>query len=129
MKRIALLLSTFLLITNLSKSQTSANSVTGNYIGQSVVDRSVMAFDVKENKSYVLKIYDSYQKLQKKVKGTWTLDGDKLVLTDKSGNTTILQKNNNIWYIAGKNNGSCLAKFYQNKDPKEFWSELMHNGC
>lgn len=129
MKRITLFLTAFILIAGFCKSQTTSIAVTGNYIGQSVTDRLVMTIEVKQNQKYVLKTYDSNRKLQKKTKGKWTLDGDKLVLLEKSGMITVLEKYKDIWYIADKNGNSCLARFYQNQDPNEFWTQLIKKGC
>lgn len=129
MKRTILFLSTFILIASFCKSQTSSIAITGNYIGQSVTDRMVMTIEVKENHKYVLKTYDSNRKLQKKINGKWALDGDKLVLNEKSGTTTVLEKYKDIWYIADKNGVTCHARFYQNKDQNEFWAQLMRQGC
>lgn len=128
MKRI-LFFTTFILIASFCKSQTTSIAITGNYIGQSVTDRLVMTIEVKENHKYVLKTYDSSRKLQNKTKGKWTLDGDKLVLNEKSGTTTVLEKYKDIWYVTDKNGVTCLARFYQNKDQNEFWAELMRQGC
>ena len=129
MKRIILILTTFILSASLCKSQTSSNKIKGNYIGQSVTDRVVMTIEVKENNQYILKTYDSNRKLQKKYKGKWTFDGEKLMLTEKSGTTIVLEKYKDTWFIKDKNGTMCLARFYQNKDQDEFWSELMRQGC
>lgn len=129
MTRTVLLLATFVLIASFCRSQIASRAIPGNYIGQSVTDRKVMTVDVKENHKYVLKTYDSKRKLQKKIKGKWTFDGDKLVLVENTGKTTVLEKYNDIWYIADKNGRSCLARFYQNKDPNEFWAQLVKEGC
>lgn len=129
MKRIILILTTFILSASLCKSQTSSNKIKGNYIGQSVTDRVVMTIEVKENNQYILKTYDSNRKFQKKFKGKWTFDGEKLMLTEKSGTTIVLEKYKDTWFIKDKNGTMCLARFYQNKDQDEFWSELMRQGC
>ena len=129
MKRIILILTTFILSASLCKSQTSSNKIKGNYIGQSVTDRVVMTIEVKENNQYILKTYDSNRKFQKKFKGKWTFDGEKLMLTEKSGTTIVLEKDKDTWFIKDKNGTMCLARFYQNKDQDEFWSELMRQGC
>jgi hypothetical protein len=129
MKQTILFLSALIMITSFCKSQTSSVAITGNYIGQSVADRMVMTIDVKENNKYVLKTYDSNRKLQKKSKGKWTLDGEKLVLNEKSGTTIVLKKYKDTWFVADKNGTTCLARFYQNKDQNEFWAELMRQGC
>ena len=129
MKQIILILTTFILSASLCKSQTSSNTIKGNYIGQSVTDRVVMTIEVKENNQYVLKTYDSNRKFQKKFKGKWTFDGEKLMLTEKSGTTIVLEKDKDTWFIKDKNGTTCLARFYQNKDQDEFWSELMRQGC
>ena len=129
MKRIILILTTFILYASLCKSQTSSNIIKGNYIGQSVTDLIVMTIEVKENNQYILKTYDSNRKFQKKFKGKWTFDGEKLMLTEKSGTTIVLEKDKDTWFIKDKNGTTCLARFYQNKDQDEFWSELMRQGC
>ena len=129
MKRIILILTTFILYASLCKSQTSSNIIKGNYIGQSVTDLIVMTIEVKENNQYILKTYDSNRKFQKKFKGKWTFDGEKLMLTEKSGTTIVLEKHKDAWFIKDKNGTTCLARFYQNKDQDEFWSELMRQGC
>ena len=129
MKRIILILTTFILSASLCKSQTSSNTIKGNYIGQSVTDRVVMTIEVKENNQYILKTYDSNRKFQKKFKGKWTFDGEKLMLTEKSGTTIVLEKYKDTWFIKDKNGTTCLTRFYQNKDQNEFWSELMRQGC
>ena len=129
MKRIILILTTFILYASLCKSQTSSNIIKGNYIGQSVTDLIVMTIEVKENNQYILKTYDSNRKFQKKFKGKWTFDGEKLMLTEKSGTTIVLEKYKDTWFIKDKNGTTCLARFYQNKDQDEFWSELMRQGC
>ncbi|MCF8424046.1 MAG: hypothetical protein K9H41_06865 [Bacteroidia bacterium] len=129
MKRIILILTTFILYASLCKSQTSSNIIKGNYIGQSVTDLIVTTIEVKENNQYILKTYDSNRKFQKKFKGKWTFDGEKLMLTEKSGTTIVLEKDKDTWFIKDKNGTTCLARFYQNKDQDEFWSELMRQGC
>ena len=126
MKRITLFFTAFILIAGFCKSQTA---VMGNYIGRSIADQVVVTIEVKQHHHYVLKTYDPNKKLQKKVKGKWTVDGNKLVLQEKSGTITVLEKYNDTWYVAGPNGYVCLAKFYQNKDPNEFWTQLMKEGC
>ena len=129
MKRIILILTTLILYASFCKSQTSSNTIKGNYIGQSVTDRIVITIEVKENNQYVLKTYDSNRKFQKKFTGNWTFDGEKLMLTEKSGTSIVLEKYKDTWFITDKNKTTCLARFYQNKDQDEFWSELMRQGC
>ena len=129
MKRNIIFLSALILIVSFCKSQTAPIEITGNYIGQLVFDKSVVTIEVKKNQKYILKSYNSRRVLQKKVKGKWTLNGDKLILYEKSGETTVLEKFKDIWYIADKNGRTCLARFYQNKDPKVFWTQLRQEGC
>src|SRR6187549_223145 len=124
MKQTILFLTTLILIAGFCKSQTASVAITGNYIGQSAMGSSVMTIEIKQNQKYVLKTYDPFRKVQKKIKGKWTLDGDKLVLKEKSGAITVLKKYNDIWYITDKSERVCLARFYQNRDPEEFWTEL-----
>jgi hypothetical protein len=129
MKRAIHFLTTLILIASFCKSQSSSKAITGNYIGQSMSDRIVMTIEVKENHKYILKTYDSNRKLQKKIKGKWAFVGDKLILNEKSGTTTVLEKHIDIWYIADQNGLTCLARFYQNRDQNEFWADLMRQGC
>ncbi len=129
MKHCILFLTALILITNFCKSQITSTEITGNYTGQSTTDRVVITIEVKQNHEYVLTTYDSNRKLQKEVKGEWTLNEDKLVLIEKSGLSTVLQKYKDTWYIADKNGRTCLARFYQNKDQNEFWADLMRKGC
>jgi len=137
-----LLISAFLLITSLCKSQAPASTVTGNFIGQSVWDNSVMTIEVKPNHKYVLKTYTPGKAAKVKTKwpfreqnkGTWSVEGERLVLTEKSGKITVLEKYQDIWYLVDKNRPvlksySYQAKFYQNKDQKVFWEELRAAGC
>jgi hypothetical protein len=126
MSRIIVFLITFILFSVFCKSQ---KAFTGNYIGQSVKDLVVITIEVKENHKYILKTYDLNRKLQKKIKGKWTIDGDKLVLKEKCGTSIVLERFQDIRYIVDKSGHMCLAKFYKNKDQNEYWAELMKAGC
>ena len=129
MNRIIVFLTTFILFSVYCKSQTDSFAITGNYIGHSVTDLVVITIEVKENHNYILKSYDLNKKLQKKTKGKWTLEGDKLILIEKSGSIIVLEKHQNIRFIADKSGHLCIAKFYHNKDQNEFWAELIRAGC
>lgn len=129
MKHSITILAALLLVAGICRSQTSSASVTGNYIGQFTNDRAVGTINIRQNHKFILKTYDATQKLQRKVKGEWSLNGDKIVLKEKSGTVIVLEKTGDTWYISDKKGYSCLARFYQNRDPKEFWQDLQSSGC
>ncbi len=55
MKRIILLITTFILFTNYCKSQIDSIAITGNYIGQSMTELLVMTIEVKQNHTSIPK--------------------------------------------------------------------------
>ena len=98
-------------------------------MGEARLDFQVSALKVKSNHKFILRTYDGIGKFQKKTKGEWYLNGNKLVLTEASGNITVLEKYQDTWYVADKRGIICLARFRQNQTPRQFWADRRKGGC
>jgi hypothetical protein len=88
----------------------------------------VTTIKVKSNHQYTLKTYAKSGKLQKMERGVWNLEGEKLVLIEKSGARTVLEKYKDLLYIP-KNGYTYEAKFYHNLTVKNYRKYARSKGC
>ncbi|HEY6161261.1 MAG TPA: hypothetical protein VI112_08560 [Bacteroidia bacterium] len=128
MKQKLILLALLVLVIGFCGAQ---NTVTGNYIGQLSVDRSICTIKIKRNHKYILETYDVNGKFVKRTTGEWYAGGEKLVLNGNAGPVLVLEKlsDTNTWYVAGNNPYMFTAKFSRNVDEKEFLEALKRGGC
>ncbi len=129
MKSANYLIGLFLLIAGMCNSQSTSKTMVGNYVGEFTWEKTVGKLQVLADNTYLLEIYDWRGDIEKTIRGRWAADGEKLVLTEKVGKVTVLEHNNDMWYIVGDNGYSCIAKFYYNVDLKEYMGKRKGAGC
>jgi hypothetical protein len=110
-------------------SQGPEKLITGNYTGTNVWSEIlVTTIKVKGNHQYTLKTCAKSGKLQKRERGFWNLEGGKLVLIEKSGVRTVLEKYKDLLYTP-KNGYTYEARFYHNLTVKDYRKYARSKGC
>jgi hypothetical protein len=129
MKKYICILIAFALETQFGKSQLSAESVIGNHAGFHSWHKLPVTLELKDNFVYEMKSYNYQLETENTTKGRWRIEGDKIVLTDVVGTETEILKYNEEFNVVGENGVTCVARFYQNKNLKEFWKSRKSTGC
>jgi hypothetical protein len=120
----------FVLLLQAGKAQLSAESIIGSHAGYNTWEKLPVALEIKDNFVYEIKTYNYLLEGQNTIRGTWEIEGDKIILTDVIGGTTVLQKNKDVFYLVAQNGVTCMARFYQNKNLQEYWKTFKSgSGC
>jgi hypothetical protein len=120
----------FVFLMQVVKSQLSVESVIGNHAGFHNWDKLPVTLELKDSFVYEIKSYNFQLESQNTTKGTWRIEGDKIILTDLIGGETVLQKKQDAFYLEDQNGVTCVARFYQNKNITEYWKTFKSSsGC